>query len=201
MHHPHPLLLVVALLGSSASADDLLSTTAAYSSWTKHCFTQADKQICGTGITSRNVCGLLVSATLVEREGDREMTLHVTLPATVREERGVRIAIDDGPPSIADFTGCHSYACTADFAIDAELLARLKAGRALIVDVLHASQGRIRHTLSLADFAGGYGGPAKPLPQFEERVVSDEQRQEPRRSELQRQTLEEARRRAGCSPN
>ena len=72
---------------------------------------------------------------------------------------GARLVIDEKEAMVAPFVVClPKHGCMADFQADAELIAKLKAGRSLAVQAFDKSRP-ISFSLPLTDFAKAYDGP------------------------------------------
>jgi invasion protein IalB len=95
-------IVLVGLFAVPAASDTVNVSELIYSPWTKFCFAH----ICFTALDGHSKAGCpLVSAALVEQDGDPKETLRVTLPNTVRLENGVRIAIDQTRSIAMSYTG------------------------------------------------------------------------------------------------
>jgi invasion protein IalB len=118
------------------------------------------KEVCFTASDAHLTSGQkLVIALLIEPEGSDTKLLRVTLPLGVALVPGARIVIDEKEAMTAPYEVCEpKTGCMADYKADADLIAKLKAGRSLAIQAF--DKGRpISYTLPLTDFAKAYDGP------------------------------------------
>jgi invasion protein IalB len=118
------------------------------------------KEVCFTASDAHLTSGQkLVIALLIEPEGSDAKLLRVTLPLGVALVPGARIVIDEKEAMTAPYEVCEpKTGCMVDYKADADLIAKLKAGRSLAIQAF--DKGRpISFTLPLTDFAKAYDGP------------------------------------------
>jgi invasion protein IalB len=97
-----------------ATAEETGPSALTFSPWAKFCLSG----ICFVGRDGRlNAdCGpVVVAALLIERKGNAKRTLRVTLPTSVRIERGVRMTIDQNEPIELPFARCFANGCLAEY--------------------------------------------------------------------------------------
>jgi invasion protein IalB len=157
--------MLAGLAATSATAEEAIVRALTYSPWTKYCF----KDICAIGRDGRSDpdCEAVVSAALIERNGDSKKTLRVTLPTWVSLERRVGITIDQGQPIERPFMGCFANSCMAEYEAGVELVDQLKQGRTLTLEAADKANSPINLTVPLTDFANAYDGPSQETKVFE----------------------------------
>jgi len=165
-----------------------------YLPWTKFCLKGQEanaKQVCFTGKEARIESGQpVVSAVLIEPEGEPRKLLRVTLPLGVALQYGTRVIIDQGTPMTGPFVICFANGCMADYEATGELISTLKKGQQLTVQAFNGGNGQnINVVLPLNDFAKAYDGPPTDPKVFEEqqRKLQDDLQ---RRAEEARRKLE-----------
>ena len=163
-----------------------------YSPWFKLCLNNT----CFIGRDGRSNpdCGPVVSAALIERNGDPKKTLRVSLPTRVSLERGVRIIIDQGEAIERPYTNCFASGCMADYEAGAELIDQLKQGRTLALEAVDKANSPISLTVPLDDFAAAYDGPTQE-PKLIEKVLSSAEEMQ---ADLERERRAEEERKARC---
>jgi invasion protein IalB len=125
-------------------------------SWTKICL----EGICYIGKSVRSESGLVVAATLLEPAGEVKKILRVTVPAEGLDlPHGVRIVIDQGRPVTRPFLICFPNGCMADYEGGTELVAQLKQGRMLFLELADADNSPVNLSLPMIGFAQAYDGP------------------------------------------
>jgi invasion protein IalB len=193
----------LAILATPSLPEDAAPSKTAFSPWTKLCINGRDgTQTC---IVSRDAnrigrdgitgCGPIGAAALVERDSDASKTLSVTLPASLAQQPGARITIDQSQPISRPYVRCYANGCTADYESGAELVAQLKQGQTLLIEGTDAA-GRLEAVaLPLAGFGEAYDGPSAEPQVFEvqSRRLSiqtlEQQAQEARKKEEARKQL------------
>ena len=155
-------IILAGLVPTSANAEETNLPALIYSPWAKFCL----KETCFVGSEGRSEpdCGpVVVSVVLIERFGDSKRSLHVTLPARVNTERGLRIVIDQGEPIERPYVGCFANGCRAEYEGGAELVEQFKRGRSLRIEAVDKANSSITVTVPLVDFANTYeGAPQEP---------------------------------------
>jgi invasion protein IalB len=177
------------LVAAPAIAEEAGSLALTFSPWTKFCL--ADTCFIGRDGRLQPDCGPVVAAVLIERNGDKQRTLRVTLPARVNLERAVRIIIDQGQTIERPYVGCFANGCMADYAAGAELVDQLKQGKMLVLEATDKANSPISFTVPLVDFASAYMGLRNPPKEFE--VSTSDMK-----AKLDRQKREQEDRKARC---
>lgn len=140
-----------------------------FTPWTRYCakgLTEKSseirtKEVCFTASDGHLISGQkMVIALLIEPEGGDQKLLRVTLPLGVALIPGARIVIDEKEAMTAPYVVCQpKNGCMADYKADADLIAKLKNGRNLMIQAF--DKGRpISFSLPLTGFAKAYDGPA-----------------------------------------
>jgi invasion protein IalB len=140
-----------------------------FTPWTRYCAQGLaeksseirTKKVCFTASDGHLPSGQKMAIVLlIEPEGSADAKLlRVTLPLGVSLVPGARIVIDEKEAMVAPFVVClPKNGCMADFQADAELIAKLKAGRSLAVQAFDKSRP-VSFSLPLTDFAKAYDGP------------------------------------------
>lgn len=145
-----------------------------YSSWTKICRKTADanaKTVCQIGREGRLESGVhVVSAVVIEMEGEAKKVLQLTLPQGILLPRGTRVVVDrdEQQAIIGNFLVCANGGCVAQLEASADTVARLKKGQQLFIQAYDMTQKVMTLSLPLGDFAKAYDGPATDTKVFEE---------------------------------
>jgi invasion protein IalB len=144
-----------------------------YSPWMKFCFKRQEdngQQVCFTGEDGKVESGMpVVSAVLIEREGEAKKMLRVTLPLGMQLPQGTRIIVDRGQPMNGPYVICLANACVADYEASEELIATMKRGQWLVVQGFNNQGQGISLFLPLNDFSKAYDGPPTDPKVFEDR--------------------------------
>lgn len=178
------LLGIISLAGpfaAPANSEEARTPELIYSPWTKMCIDGA----CFVGTAVSSECGPVAGAVLVEKAGEAQKTLRVTLPARVSLERGVRIIVDQGRPVARPYVDCYPTGCMADYEGGAELVDWLKEGHTLFIEGVDAANSPINHSLPLLGFAEAYDGPRIELKTRvqEERVLTPKEFEQKKRDQ------------------
>ena len=162
-----------------------------YSPWTKFCRQEGTaKPVCYTGKDGRVESGVpVVSAVIIEPEGEPRKLLHVTLPLGMMLAPGPRVMIDHGQPMNAPYVICFTLGCMSEYDASAELIEALKKGQVLVVQAINADNRAIALPLPLSDFGKAFDGPPvdpKTFAEKQQKLEEDLQR----RAEEARKKLE-----------
>jgi len=134
-----------------------------YSPWTKFCLQGKEataKKVCFTGKDARIESGMpVVSAVLIEPEGEPRKILRVTLPLGMQLVHGTRVIVDQNQPMTEPYVICFANGCMADYEVNADMIEKMKKGQGLVVQAINASGQPISVVLPLTDFAKAYDGP------------------------------------------
>jgi invasion protein IalB len=167
-----------------------------YSPWTKFCVKNQEtgaKQVCLTGKDGRLEDGRsVVSAVLIEAEGETKRALRVMLPIGVALRPGSRVFVDEGQPMNGPYELCQPVGCFSEYEASTELIGKLKKGQNLVLQAMQPNNQAITLVVPLADFAKAYEGPPIDPQVFE-------QQQKKLQDELQRRA-EEARKKLEGQP-
>jgi invasion protein IalB len=143
-----------------------------YAPWTKFCLKGQDanaKQVCFTGKDGRIESGQpVISAVIIEPEGEAKKILRVTLPLGMQLAHGTRVIVDSNPPAQSPYVICFQNGCMSDYEATPELLANLKKGQNLVVQAINSNGAPLTLPLPLADFAKAYDGPPTDLKKIED---------------------------------
>jgi invasion protein IalB len=161
-----------------------------YTPWAKFCGKSKDaqaKQVCFTGKDARTEAGQpLVSAALIEPEGEPNRLFRITLPNPLQLQYGTRVIVDQQPPMTAPFITCLAKGCTADYEATPDLIAKLKHGQMLTIQAINVAGAALSFPLPLVNFAKANEGPPTDPKVFEEQP----QQQKKLQDELQRRADE-----------
>jgi invasion protein IalB len=164
-----------------------------YSPWIKFCLKPEDanaRQVCFTATDARFESGEPVAAAvLIEPQKDSRKVLRVTLPLGMQLVHGTRIAIDHSKPAQAAYVICHANGCQSDHALSADMMARLKKGRALAIQAINSNGRAVSLNLPLGDFARAYDGPPADTSSLEDRRKKLEQEVQARLGQVREQRL------------
>jgi invasion protein IalB len=143
-----------------------------YAPWTKFCLKGQDanaKQVCFTGKDGRIESGQpVISAVIIEPEGETKKILRVTLPLGMQLVHGTRVILDSNPPAQSPYVICFQNGCMSDYEVSPELLANMKKGQNLVVQAINSNGAPLTLPLPLADFAKAYDGPPTDLKKIED---------------------------------
>src|SRR3984957_18133830 len=128
-----------------------------YTSWTKACKADAGgRRICLTSsfgklptTDAKNPGQIVVSAILIEREGDNKKTLRAILPLGMQLVHGTRIIIDNQKPIQAPYVNCYSGGCFSDYALTGDSLEGLKTGNQLVIQAINSNASSLSLTIPL----------------------------------------------------
>jgi invasion protein IalB len=157
----------------AAAAQDAPSTTppaveapvsVPEASWARLCGNESDKEICFIQAELRTDTGqFLASAGIREVTGESRRALIVQTPVGVLIQPGMRVQVDQGTQSEANYTICFQNACFAELVIDEAFIASMKRGNTLILTVLNQQANAVNFELTLAGFTAAYDGPPLDL--------------------------------------
>jgi len=96
---------------------------------------------------------------LIHMQDHPRLILRITLPPGM--DRDPRVVIDKDKPLVGRTVGCLATGCVADFDAGDDVMARLKAGRTMVMSGANASR-TVSYALPLAGFAQAYENPPAP---------------------------------------
>jgi invasion protein IalB len=160
--------IALVILATPSLPEDATPSKPAFSPWTKLCIKSRDgMQTCIIGRDATRIgrdgvtaCGPIGAAALIERNTDAIKTLRVTLPASLAQQPGVRLIIDQSQPISRPYVRCYANGCMADYEAGAELVAELKQGETLLIEGTDAAGRPVAVALPLAGFAEAHDGPS-----------------------------------------
>ena len=130
-----------------------------YAPWTKFCLKGQDanaKQVCFTGKDGRIEFGQpVISAVIIEPEGETKKILRVTLPLGMQLVHGTRVILDSNPPAQSPYVICFQNGCMSDYEATPELLANMKKGQNLVVQAINSNGAPLTLPLPLGGFRQG----------------------------------------------
>ena len=142
-----------------------------YSLWRKFCLTGKEpnaKEVCFTGKDARRQDGTpLVSAILIEPQGDEKKVLRVTVQTGVSLKPGMQIKFDQTQFLSAPYVICLSEGCMSDYAATSEIVDNLKTRKTLSLRATNPGGQRINYEIALGDFAKVYDSPPMDPKVFE----------------------------------
>lgn len=153
-----------------AKAKDAEPTNAQNSAWVKICEKAAFKAIDGKDEPKKiclthheridaNTGVVLVSAAIREIEGQSQPSLMLMVPLGMALPVGVQAKVDeDKDIAKMPFTVCHQGGCAAEMAASLELIAKLKAGKQLMVATVNVSGTPLGFPVPLNGFGPAYDG-------------------------------------------
>ncbi len=148
------------------------------------------RQVCLTGKDGRLEDGRsVVSAVVIEAEGETKRALRVMLPIGVALRPGSRVFVDEGQPMNGPYELCQPVGCFSEYEASVELIGKLKKGQNLVLQAMQPNNQAITLVVPLADFAKAYDGPPIDPQVFEaqQKKLQDELQ---RRAEEARKKLE-----------
>jgi len=149
------------------------------------------KQVCLTGIDGRLESGQpVISVVAIEPTGEGKNLLRVTLPVGMHLQHGTRFIIDQDQPLIAPYVTCFINGCISDYDMTAEMLGKLKKGKAVVVQGINYDGSAISVPVPLAQFVKAHDGPPTDPKVLAERQKKLEEELKRKGEELKRQANE-----------
>jgi invasion protein IalB len=164
-----------------------------YSPWVKFCGKGQEAgskeiQVCFTGRDSRTPTGQPVAAAaLIEADGEQKKILRVTVPNPVQLQYGSRIFIDQNTPQVSKFWICYQSGCLADYDVPPDMIAKMKSGQSLVIQIINLAGQEVSYSFPLAEFKKANEGPAS-----DPNAMSEQQNK--LRDELQKRADDERKR-------
>lgn len=143
-----------------------------YSPWTKICQSGPEtnnKKVCATGIQVQIETGqVILVLQLIEPEGaDKQMRGVVPIP--VRVANGTRLLLDGQELARAPYVVCGAQTgCISEFKVDDAMIAKLKSGKSLDLQLVNVYNNVVSLPVSLSGFTKAYDGPPLDPKAFEE---------------------------------
>jgi invasion protein IalB len=158
-----------------------------YSQWTKLCPKDPEgKQVCVTSKDARLETGMLiVSAALVEPEGQQKKFLRVNVPLAMQLKHGTRVIIDQTEPRTAPYFACLVTGCFSDYEASADTVNQLKKAQSLFIQAIGVNGQPLTVPLPLGDFAKAYDGSPTDPKVFEEQQKKLQEEFQRKQKELQ----------------
>ena len=167
-----------------------------YSPWTKICQKSAetkDKKVCAIGIQAQIETGQpILVVQIIDPEGG-EKVLRTVMPIPLRVQPGTRLLIDQQELAKAPFVICGAQTgCIAEYKVDDAMVAKLKAGKMLDVQLVNVYNTVVTLPVPLTGFSKAFDGPALDQKAFEaqQRKLQEElqKKAEAARKKLESQT-------------
>ena len=154
-------LAVAVPLGASAQEGEAAAAPTPESPWAKLC--NADpatgKELCLTIQEIRADTGqFIASATIRTVAGDAKKSLITAVPPGMLLQPGLRVQIDDQPPTDVKYGICFPNACYAEVEVNDEFVTKLKAGGKLTITTLNQQAKPVNFPMTLAGFTKAYDG-------------------------------------------
>lgn len=148
-------------LGASAQEGEAAAPPTPESPWAKLC--NADpatgKELCLTIQEIRADTGqFIASATIRTIDGEAKKSLITAVPPGMLLQPGLRVQIDDQPPSDVKYGICFPNACYAELEVNDEFVSKLKAGGKLTITTLNQQAKPVNFPMTLAGFTKAYDG-------------------------------------------
>jgi invasion protein IalB len=152
------------------------------------------QQVCLTGIDGRMESGMpIVAVVAIEPStGDGKKVLRLTLPVGMHIQHGTRFIIDQGTPLTAPYVTCFPNGCISDYELTADVLGKMKKGKAAVVQGINYDGSAISVPVPLTEFAKAHDGPPTDPQVLAERQKKLEEELKRKGEELQKKA-EEAR--------
>jgi invasion protein IalB len=152
-----------------------------YSPWAKFCGKGDEpsaKEVCFTGKDARTEAGQpLVTAALIEPQGEPKKLFRITLPSPLQLQYGTRIVIDNEPPISGPFVTCFvNGSCIADYEATPELVGKLKKGQMLQIQAINLEAAAISFPFPLSDNSGNSFQKANEGPPTDPKVFEAQQK-------------------------
>ena len=147
--------------------------------------------VCMTFSEAKLANGQAARVTLIEREGQQRRVMRAVLPGDMNLALGARAVVDQGKAFTAASFRCQASACTAEFNVTSEMLARLEGGKLLSLQSVTPGGQPVRFPVPLTDFASVHAGPpndTRALEVQQEKKLQDELH---RRAEDMRKNLQQ----------
>jgi invasion protein IalB len=101
---------------------------------------------------------VLVSAALRKVEGQDKEALMIMVPLGMALPPGAQVKIDENEPIKLAFTLCHAAGCTAETEASKDIVAKMKAGKQMIVAAINLAGKPIGFPVPLTGFGPAYDG-------------------------------------------
>jgi invasion protein IalB len=179
-------------LASAVAAPARAQDTPPANGWFKVCSKQEDNDICNVQFQSVASNGQVVTAvSLAEIKGKiNRRVFQITVPTGRLIPPGIKVKIDDKKEVALPYAFCFPQSCMAEVALDDNLVALLKSGKAMTITSTNFQNKPNPVQVSLDGFSGAYTG--EPLKRDEletrQRQLQDELR---KKAEEQRKKLQE----------
>ncbi|NJL08708.1 MAG: invasion associated locus B family protein [Methylacidiphilales bacterium] len=162
--------------------------------WTKLCNTdpQANKEVCLVTQEIRAETGqFLASVAIREVQGDPKKTFIIAVPVGMVIQPGLRVVIDQQPPTTAKYAVCFPNACYGDMEVNADFIKKMKAGQGMTVQTINQAGRTVSFTMSLAGFGKAYDGAPLDPKTVEEQQKKLQDEMQKRAEELRKKLLEQ----------
>ena len=154
------VLVAAATIAPAPAVAQVPTEPLIYTAWSKICGRNSEaKTVCLTAKEARGANGASVGAALIHMQDHPRLILRITLPPGM--DRDPRVVIDKDKPLVGRTVGCLATGCVADFDAGDDVMARLKAGRTMVMSGANASR-TVSYALPLAGFAQAYENPPAP---------------------------------------
>lgn len=179
-------------LGSSANAQEPTPQK-----WFKVCGKQAENDVCNTQFQVVASNGqVITSVNLFDVKGKNTQRLfQITVPTNRLIPAGVVVKVDDKKDVRIPYNNCFRDRCTANAALDDNLVKLLKSGGKMVLTSVNYQNKPNPITVSLNGFTAAYDGPPlkKPDVDAQNRKLQEELQ---KKAEEARKKLEEAQQKA-----
>jgi invasion protein IalB len=160
------LIVTYLVFGASAvEANDPRAMQLTYEPWTKICFSGSN---CLVAAGARGTCYPSGGALSINIPNDKTVNLSANLGTKRGLEGAISIRIDHDDPILIAVPQCYAPGCSGKVEIDGKFIERLKRSRTITIEATNTAHQKIGLSLSLADFAKAYDGPASDPPKVYE---------------------------------
>jgi invasion protein IalB len=154
--------LIAIGFGAVAMAADIPGFSV-HTPWKRFCFSGRKpdfKSVCDTRGEARkhDDHSLLAAVELIEREGQPQRILRVTVPLGMQLKYGTRLIFYGVDPRQSPYVTCTDAGCMSDYEATPALVDSMRAGGGMAVQAINQSGKPLTAMLSLADFRVAYDG-------------------------------------------
>lgn len=125
--------------------------------WEKVCGTVNDQQECHISRRRLAATGQAIAQFMIIERGGKQL-IQVAVPPVALIQPGVQIKIDTAEPLGVKYVVCTPGECLALGEINAEVIASLKRGGAVVITMLNPQGKPVNFDISLAGFTASYDG-------------------------------------------
>jgi invasion protein IalB len=169
------------------ASNDPRASQLAYRSWTKVCISST----CFVGVDALGACVPSGGSAAIISTGDKPVSLSIQLGTKRTLEGAISVQVDQDAPILIPHPECDGLGCRGKLEINHEFIEGLKRSQTITLAATTTALEKLSLSLSLADFAKVYDGPASDPPEVREEILSpDKYKEMVQQEEERRKALE-----------